>query len=264
MTLIAMCSAKGSPGVTTTSLAMLLTASRPTLYAELDAAGGDLLAGYLGGRQAADRGLFKLAVADHRGAMLDTFWDQLLDMDPANPGIRFALPGLTDPAQAGSLMWDRLGALLVGLGAGAQPYDVIADCGRLVAPNTAWPILYRAEIVTLVTRPTTVALRAAAVMVGTLRRELREHGSGDHTLTLAIVGDGEHSARAIEDKLGVPVVGKIPHDAPTATALTSGGRFQRKAALLRAGHTLSDELARRAAALAARPNASSPEAIHAR
>ena len=44
--LIAMTSAKGAPGVTTAALALALSWPRRTVLAELDPAGGDVLAGY--------------------------------------------------------------------------------------------------------------------------------------------------------------------------------------------------------------------------
>ena len=42
--LIALCSAKGAPGVTTSGLALALSWPRPVVLAELDPAGGDVLA----------------------------------------------------------------------------------------------------------------------------------------------------------------------------------------------------------------------------
>ena len=44
--LIAVVSSKGSPGATTTSLALTLAWPRPALLAELDPRGGDILWGY--------------------------------------------------------------------------------------------------------------------------------------------------------------------------------------------------------------------------
>ena len=43
--LIALCSAKGAPGVTTSGLALTLSWPRGVVLAELDPAGGDVLAG---------------------------------------------------------------------------------------------------------------------------------------------------------------------------------------------------------------------------
>ena len=44
--LIALCSVKGAPGVTTSALALALSWPRPVVLAELDPAGGDVLPGY--------------------------------------------------------------------------------------------------------------------------------------------------------------------------------------------------------------------------
>ena len=68
MTVVALTSAKGSPGVTTTALG-LATAwpsvhpNRRVLLAEVDPAGGDIAAGYLRGEAQAGRGLLALAAA---------------------------------------------------------------------------------------------------------------------------------------------------------------------------------------------------------
>ena len=49
MAIVALLSAKGSPGVTTTALACALSWRRRLVLAECDPAGGSILAGYLGG-----------------------------------------------------------------------------------------------------------------------------------------------------------------------------------------------------------------------
>ena len=64
--LIALCSAKGAPGVTTSALALALSWPRPVILAELDPAGGDVLAGYGRGELSAG-GLADLELAARCG-----------------------------------------------------------------------------------------------------------------------------------------------------------------------------------------------------
>ncbi|MEV0460406.1 hypothetical protein AB0H89_35095, partial [Catellatospora methionotrophica] len=69
MTLIAIVSAKGSPGASTAALAFTLTWPSPVLLAECDPAGGDLLAGYLARYELpANRGVLPLAWGAPAGA----------------------------------------------------------------------------------------------------------------------------------------------------------------------------------------------------
>ncbi|MEN3308881.1 MAG: hypothetical protein V7603_5083 [Micromonosporaceae bacterium] len=244
MALIAVASAKGSPGATVSSLALTLNALRPCLMAECDPAGGDLLAGYLEGRQDADRGLGKMAVASHRDRLAEDFEHQLLDLDPSHPRTRLLLPGLTDPAQSVSLamVWERLAALFTGLERTDPGYDVIADCGRLTSPNAPWPLLHRADLVLLVARPTMPSLRAAAVRAAMLRTELAERGTGADGLALLLVGSGRYHPREISRDLQVPVAAELPDDPDTARVLSFGGEFARRAKLMRAARTAAGHL----------------------
>ena len=102
--------------------------------AECDPAGGSAIAGYLRGQLDADRGMVPLAVAELRNERLASeFWRQLVDLDPPKQQ-RLLLPGIADPAQAGSLdpIWSRLGSFFASLEI-RHGYDVFADCGRLAA-----------------------------------------------------------------------------------------------------------------------------------
>ena len=100
--MIALVSAKGSPGVTVSALAFTLTWPGRCLLAECDPAGGDVLAGYLRGSLDARRGLAELAVAELRGRLRDEFERQLVDLE-APRRRRLLLPGVRDPAQAATV-----------------------------------------------------------------------------------------------------------------------------------------------------------------
>ncbi len=81
MTAIALVSAKGSPGVTTTALALShawpeVHPERRVLIAECDAAGGDIATGYLRGTLDDSRGLLALS-AQRSDDAVDGLWQHL-------------------------------------------------------------------------------------------------------------------------------------------------------------------------------------------
>src|SRR2546430_4646896 len=137
--LVAMCSAKGSPGVTVTALACILTWTGPLLLAECDPAGADIAAGYLRETRLDGRGLAKLTTSLHRGRLGEDLWGQLVDLAPGNDtGLtRLILPGLTDPAQAAGWTqprtpgqppgWVQLAHLFTAPDTAISGYPVLAD-----------------------------------------------------------------------------------------------------------------------------------------
>ncbi|AEB42237.1 MULTISPECIES: ParA family protein [Micromonospora] len=239
MAIIALVSAKGSPGVTTTALACALSWHRRVVLAECDPAGGSILAGYLGGALDGPRGLGELAVGELRDGNLDTaFWSQLVDLD-APRRERLLLPGVVDPAQAGSVipLWQRFADFFTGLERGDPPYDVIVDCGRLHVVGTPWPLLRAASVVLVVTRAQLPDLSGTRAMLKTLERDFAEHRVEPGTLRLLLVGDG-HGKGEISKALQLPVIARLPHDPRTAGVLSLGGTVRAGRPLLRAAREL--------------------------
>jgi len=239
MALVALASAKGSPGVTTTGLAFAFSWAARTVLAECDPAGGSVLAGYLQGQVDAGRGLMPLAVADlrHSGAndrLESEFWAQLVDLTPPNRQ-RLLLPGLTDPAQSGTLapLWNRFAGFFARLEFGDPSYDVIVDCGRLAAPATPWPLLWAADAVLLVVRPTLPSVSAAVPTLSAIRGQLSERTASLSSLGLILVGPGPYSAPEVAGQLGAPVVATLPDDRKTADVLSTGGDVRLSRPLLR-------------------------------
>jgi hypothetical protein len=235
MTVTALVSAKGSPGVTTAALAFTLSWPGTCVLVECDPAGGSVQAGYLAGALPADRGIRELAVAELRGESLgDIWWGQLVDLTPPHQQ-RLLLPGITDPVQSGALrpVWERLAAFFAER-AHTDRYDVIIDCGRLAAPNPPWPVLDAADVVLLVLRPTLPGLFAAVPAVRALRTQLAEHGAGSARLALLVTGPGDQRTRTVARELDVPVVATLPDDARTAGVLSHGGTVRTNTALMRA------------------------------
>lgn len=241
--LIALCSAKGAPGVTTSGLALALSWPRPVVLAELDPAGGDVLAGYGRGEVSAG-GLADLALAARRGGPAEHLDGRLLRLD--SEGRARLLPGLADPAGARHVDWDRLAAALAAVEDGAV--DVVADCGRLRAERFPAAVVRRAAAVVLATGSTLRTVRAATRAIA----ELREREACLGMLASLVIGPGEpYSEREIGEALGVPVVGSLPRDAKAAAVLSDGapaGRLFTQSPLLRAARTVATRLVESAAA----------------
>lgn len=241
--LIVLCSAKGAPGVTTSALALALSWPRPVIMAELDPAGGDVLAGYGRGEMSAG-GLADLALAARRGGPARHLAGQLLRLDAE--GRAQLLPGLPDPASARHVDWDRLAAALVAVEDGAT--DVVADVGRLRAEHFPDAVLRRAAAVVLVTGSTLRGVRSATQAIA----ELRDREACPSTLGVLVIGPGApYGEREISEALGVPVVGALPRDEKAATVLSDGapaGRLFAQSALLRAARTTANGLVESVAA----------------
>ncbi|MEU4367336.1 ParA family protein [Micromonospora chersina] len=239
MAIIAMVSAKGSPGVTTAALAAALSWHRRLVLAECDPAGGSILAGYLGGALDGPRGLGELAVGELRdGNLENAFWSQLVDLD-APRRERLLLPGVVDPAQAGSVtpLWQRFADFFTSLERGVPPYDALVDCGRLHVGGPPWPVLRAAAVVLLVTRAHLPDLSATRATVKAIERDFAEHRIPPGTLRLLVVGDG-HGGSEISKALRLPVIARLPHDPRTAEVLGHGGTVRANRPLMRAAGAL--------------------------
>ncbi|GHJ49423.1 hypothetical protein Cs7R123_67650 [Catellatospora sp. TT07R-123] len=251
MTLIALVSAKGSPGVSTAALAFTLTWPAPTMLAECDPAGGDLLAGYLSRYELpTNRGVLPLASSALRGTAEQDLAGNLIDLDSPRQQ-RMALPGLTEPSQSSSLnlAWTSLGDLFARM----TGSTVLADCGRLAAANAPWALLGRADLVLLTVRARSLRTVSPAVSaVGAMRRELPP-GFVESSVGLLLVDSGI-SGRDISRNLGVPVVASLPWDTGSAAALAGEGRGRRRAPLMKAAAAAYDSVC--TALAVSRPEAS--------
>jgi hypothetical protein len=216
MTMYALVSAGGSPGVTTTALALALTWPGAVVVAECDPAGGDVLAGLYAGHLTAPGGLLSVAVEAGSGvaAMTAEIAGHLVPLDDS--GSRMVLTGLDDPRQAAGLApaWSAIAGVLASHSA-----DVIADCGRLDACDMQpLGILAESAFVALVLRPCLRQVARArpriemlAVLAGGLDR-----------VGLLLVGEKGHSPKEIATALAVPVLAVLPADERTAALLSDG------------------------------------------
>jgi hypothetical protein len=220
VSIYALVSAGGSPGVTTTALALALGWPRQVILAECDPSGGDILAGLFAGHLPARSGLVPLAVeaGQNLEAAAAALWSQLIEIDDERG--RLLLAGISDPRQGLGLapVWPVLAAALA-----AVPADVIADCGRLDTGSGPEPVLAASSLVALVLRPSLRQVSRARSRIDMLIQLL----GGPGRLVLLLVGEGTHSPREVAGVLGVPVAFSLPQDDKSAMVLSDGAGGRR-------------------------------------
>lgn len=226
MAVIALTCAKGSPGVSTTALAMAVLWPRPVLLVEADVTGSSsILAGYLRGLSRHDRGLVDLAMAHRRGTLADSLHHASLEL----PGTsaRF-VPGLTSPAQASSMhqVWDALGFVLHGLESTGT--DVIVDAGRLGAAGGPTSLVREADLALLLTRTHLPAVAATRARAAVMREDFTgseptAHDLAISNLRLLLVGEGQpYKASEVQAAVNVPVTASIAWDPVQAEVFSLG------------------------------------------
>ena len=240
---IALLSAKGSPGCTTTALALasVWPSDRRVLLAECDPAGGDIASGYLRGNLDGANGLVALAGQRSTDA-LTAVWQQMLALD--DEGRQLLLLGPTDPRQASGLgnAWKTLGEAIEGFQRQEPPIDLVLDLGRHHSAHESPLLRQRVDVVVLVTRsslPAVAAARVAALELGAASTE------GPRVVCL-VVGEGQpYSAKEISEAISLPVIGVLPYDNVSASAFSVGAPARRglhRSALMRSVRTLSTAL----------------------
>jgi hypothetical protein len=207
--LIAVASVKGSPGVTTFSVALAARwpAAARMLLMECDPSGGDLATRF---SLLASPGLVSLAAAARRsGTDPGLIWQHIQKLPGGLPVI--AAP--TGAEQAHAALVELVGDSAAPLRRAADPSDVvlIADCGRLDPNSAAWPIVRAADFSLLITCAHADDL--AHVVARLEATELRSH-----TPALLLAGAGYGSAEVARE-LGIPVLGRIPTDRACAALL---------------------------------------------
>ena len=264
---VAVVGAKGAPGATTSAVALALGWPRAVLLVDADPAGGDLAAGWLGGRVGLDRGLLSFAAATRH---TDTPGVAELAAHvvgvPEAPRV-LVLPGLAHAGQAGGLqarVWTRLLAAATAPWPPAEPtaaeptageageaaagvrVDVLADCGR-IGPVTPWPLLASAGVVLLATRPTLRGVHHARHALAALTAGIGDVGR----VRLLVCGAGPYEPGEVGRAVGLEVAVTLPVDAGAAQVLSDGASPDRG---------WPRTLLARAAQTAARPVAAAAEA----
>jgi hypothetical protein len=216
MSMYALVSGGGSPGVTTTALALALTWPRPVVVAECDPACGDIVAGLFAGHLASPHGLIGLAFAASRGqaALAAELEAQLVPL--ADSRNAMFLAGLGDPRQAIGLAdaWPPIALTLA-----SHKAAVIADCGRIDAGGCL-PLSVMAEsaAVVMVLRPSLRQVARASARIEMIAQQL----DGQARIGLLLIGDHGIAPKEIRKTLGLQVIATLPLDFRTAAVLSDG------------------------------------------
>ncbi|MEU5225304.1 hypothetical protein AB0G55_22055 [Streptomyces toyocaensis] len=258
MAVIALTGCSGSPGVTTSALALLLSwplePGRRMILAECDPDGGAVLHGLLQGALGDRYGLRNLSVAARKGEFGEAFWRQLIDLSSedgkaGSPRDRLLLPGITDPAQAASLstIWKGLAVMFRGIDAD-HGHDVLIDLGRRGAVGPSGVLAEQADVVLVVVRNTLRCLQAAQSRMAALEERVGNVG-------LLMINEGPYPAGEVQRVLQAPAVATLPYAPKDARVLSDGAEQPRhftKTALMKAARTTSTLLVQRVAARRAR------------
>lgn len=244
MALYCLVSPGGSPGATTTALALALSWPREVVLAECDPAGRRILPGYLAERLNGSPGPGLLGL----GMALD---HQRGDGVPAARVEHFTLPldeqrrawllhGIRDPRHASQLNWPLLAQALIGA-CGTSAMDVVADLGRVGGSDTPTALLQRADVVVMVLRRSLPQVDAAQPRLDALQTGVRRVG-------LCLIDSGRYGAGEIRKALfGLPVLAELPHAPADAQVLSDGAPRRvsfRTSLLMRAAASLGEAMRR--------------------
>lgn len=232
MSLVAVGSAKGSPGATTlvAALASRWPGPRQVLVAELDPAGGDL--GIRLGLPAG-RGLVTLAAEGRRRVTPELVWDHAFPFPGSD--VAHVLPGPASADQATAAL-AAVGPTLAGALADLDGTDVLADCGRLDPGSPAMAVAQRADLVVMVARPSVAEIRHLSARVAALRLGV--------PVGLVLVGDRPYGVSEVATAVGIDALGAVAHDERGAELVGRGAhgrsRLARTSALLRTSRSLAE------------------------
>ena len=246
MTLTVLASGKGSPGVTTTALALAAAWPRPVLLAECDPAGGDIAAGFLRASTPTRGGLLELALAARRGLVAPDVLRVCLSLSAPDQRV-LLLAGLTDPAHGAALIpvWPEIVRTLKQLGSSDPSYDVLADVGRLPSAGLD-SLLAAADRVLLVLRPTLAQIHHTRHRLAAVRRLRADETDTDtSSVSILMLGDRPYAAGEVEEALDAPVAAVLADDPRAAAALgdgTAGGRRFNTSALMRSARAAAAAL----------------------
>lgn len=210
MTVVALASIKGSPGVTTAATA--LAASWPTgrriLLVEADPFGGDLAPRY---GSTITNGLASLFAAARRTLTPEGIWDHV-DHLPGGLPVLFGHSNVQG-AVANEKAWPVIAEAL-----GALDADVVVDAGRLL-PHFAGGIrdvLAHSDVLVVLCDPTLEGIVHLRAALPGLVAEM-----STRALLVIPTGSGGYSGTEIRKTLGVDVGPPMPDDRKAADALAN-------------------------------------------
>jgi len=234
VSLIAVGSLRGAPGVTTLAVALATVwhrRGRVPLILEADPDGGVLAARFGLGHHPS---LTDLGVRARAGLQPDDLWEAAQSL-PGGVPVVVAHPSADQCQAALRTVGSRLAAVLDDL-----RHDVIADLGRLRPGTPSLALAEAADVVLLVLRPRLEDVAVAAQRITALNQGGR--------VRLVLVGERPYPAAEVAAALGVPVLGVIADDVRSATALCGLGAVRGGLArlpLLRSVAALASSIATR-------------------
>ncbi len=224
MAVVVVTSGPGSPGTTTSALALALTWPRHVLLADCDRDPSHaVLAGWLRGLDAGGRGLPSVAQAHReRRPLADELWLHTLALTGSGGVDRRFLPGFATP-QAVALFDGVWGPLVDAFRAlDAMGVDVVVDAGRVGPRGLAADVVAGADVVVAVTGSHLRSLAALRLHLPTVQDQLRRLPT-EVPLGLCVVGPGRpYGTDEIARQFGVDVWGTLPWDARAAAVLLDG------------------------------------------
>jgi hypothetical protein len=217
MAVVALASASGSPGVTTTALGLALLWPRPVLLVEADPTGGSgLLAGYFRGTREYDGGLIELALT------ANNLSDALADVARPIEGTTVSfVAGTRSHTQASALrdLWAPLAETLGELETTGQ--DVIVDAGRLGLHGSPQQLLDAADLSLLVSRTTLPHLSALRSWAEAVQRPALDW----HQSAVLLIGEGQpYSAHDVTAAVNLPVLAPLADDPESAAVFSRGAQ----------------------------------------
>lgn len=246
---IVVASASGSPGVTTTCLALASVWPRPVLLVDADPTGGSaILAGFFQGRLPAGGGLTEVALGLRRGDVAGAIAASAIALPGTSAHV---LPGVAGHAVSRTLseLWPVLLGELRALAATGQ--DVLVDAGRLGLAGSPEPLIYGADAAVLAVGSSLPAVAAARSWAATWAATFEDVGTGALVPTVLVVGPGRpYGVREVGSVLPVPVLGSLAWDPAGAAVFSAGaspGRRFRGGALMRSVAGLQEAIAARVA-----------------
>lgn len=225
MAIIALTTAAGAPGCTTTALGLALTAAGPTLLVEADPAGSAVSSGWFRGTVDHAHGLLNLAIDTGDGVAAGILRESVVVDEAAERRI---LLGLADPAQAATIepWWGQIGAALHELDTAG--YTVIVDLGR-AHHRHAPTLVEHADLVLVVCRATLSSAVRSQPLVAEIDAGLAVRGLSDR-LGLAVIGHADYAPAEVARALGAPLALRLPEDARAARVLSDGAHLGTKSA----------------------------------
>lgn len=208
--LVALCSVKGSPGVTTAAVAMAACwprGDRPVVV-ECDPAGGDLLARF---RLDQARGLVTLAAAARRRhADPELLWRHVQPLPGGLPVAAGPVGAEQARAALAEITQPDVSPLRV---AADQPGSVvIADCGRVDPDSPALPLIAESDVMLLLARARDDQLSHVVLKLSAATRWSRQP-------CFVLVGNDGYPTSDVSQLLGIKIMARIPHDPHGASVL---------------------------------------------